>query len=348
MAAIYPGAVNAYIPDHDATNKMVVDFARNAKDFAVNRYAQIVPVSKQTGYYLRMTVEEAGRITNTDLSNFEWPDGMPAPEGNGDTESFEFLAYAAKRRAFPFLLGNLTVEQASWDIVAQHARIKAQQAMTARTQLALTAALTTGNWDSSHVVNVTTLTGNSGNWAQSTTARGDIKRSIETAVELVMADTLNAVRAEDLVLVIPSQLAKALSLSQEFMDYIKGSPAALAQIKGELQGRNSYHGMPDMLYGVPLEIEATYKVTSRKGAAATTRSQIMPIGNALLTARPGGLVGVEGSPSFSTLTIFAYREMEVYKKDDRDNERTMGRVVENLAAVVTAPASGVLFTNCAT
>ena len=138
MPAAYPSAYNTFIRDHDASNKMVVDFARAVNKFAVNRYTQIVPTKKVAGYFLRMTVEEAGRIIHSDLKNFVWHDGQEAPTGVEGIEGFEFFPFECKRYAFPFQLGNLTVDQASWNILAQHASIKARQAMTARTQLAIT------------------------------------------------------------------------------------------------------------------------------------------------------------------------------------------------------------------
>ena len=58
MAAQYPSASNTFVRDHDATNKMVIDYARNINKFPVNKYAQIIPVKKVAGYYLEMTVEE--------------------------------------------------------------------------------------------------------------------------------------------------------------------------------------------------------------------------------------------------------------------------------------------------
>ena len=67
MPAAYPSASNVFVRDHDASNKMVIDFARNVKKFAVNQYCQIIPVKKTAGLYLEMTVEEAGRILYTDM-----------------------------------------------------------------------------------------------------------------------------------------------------------------------------------------------------------------------------------------------------------------------------------------
>lgn len=346
MAAVYPSANNTFIRSHDATNKMVVDFARNLADFAVNRYCQIVPVEKVAGYYLKMTIEEAGRIQNTDLAEFVWWDGQPAPEGNDGRESHEFFPYETKRYAYPFLLGDLTIDQADWNILAQHASIKARQAMTARTQLAISALTATANYDASHRLTVNAIAGNSGTWAQSTTARQDIKRSLNTAFEVILDDTLTAIRQEDVMLVINSALAADLTQTQEIVDYIKGSPEALAQIRGELPGRNTMYGLPDQLYGFLIVVEATRKVTSKKGATRTV-SQILPKATPIMVSRPGGLVGVANAPNFSTGVLFVQEEMTVETLRDPDNRRTKGRVVENLVASVVAPASGVLFAGAA-
>jgi len=346
MTAIAPGPSNVFIKDHNASNKMVIDFARNVADFPVNGYAQIVPADKVGGYYLEMTVEEAGRILNANLDNFVWYDGEPAPEGAEGTESFEWKPFSCVRRAFPFKLGNLAIENASWSIVAQHSSIKARQAMTARTQLAVTALTTTSNYSADHVKDVTGISGNTGTWALSTTARQDIKRSLLTSAEQILDATLSVVRPADLRLVISSSLASKISMCQEIVDYIKGSPAALAMVKGEITGgRNVMYGLPNELYGFELYVEDTRKVTSRKGATRAV-SGIFPSAYAALCSRPGELEGVAGAPSFSTLVIFAYEEMTVETKNDSDNRRSIGRVVENITANVVAPASGVLLTNC--
>lgn len=346
MAATFPAPGTVFIRDHNSSGKMVIDYARNVKDFPVNGYCQIVPVQKVGGYYLEMTVEEAGRILNANLDNFIWYDGEPAPEGAEGTESFEWKPFSCVRRAFPFKMGNLTVENATWDIIAQHSSIKARQAMTARTQLAVTQLTTAGNYAASHQLDVTAISGNTGTWALSTTARQDIKRSLITAAEVIADDTLDVVRPEDLRLVISGDLAGKIALCQEIVDYIKASPAALAMVKGELQGgRNTRYGLPNDLYGFELFVESTRKVTSRKGATRAV-SSVFPTGNACLCSRVGKLEGVAGAPSFSTCVIFAYEEMTIETKNDSDNRRVIGRCVENLTAKLVAPASGVLFSNC--
>lgn len=346
MSAVQPGPYNVFIRDHAASNKMVIDYARNIKDFSVNQYSQIVPVKKVAGYYLEMTVEEAGRILYTDGRNFLWADSQPAPEGNEALESFNYKPFETMRYAYPFLLGDLTIDQASWNILAQHSSIKTRQAMTMRTQLAVTQATTSGNYDASHLLDVTTIAGNTGNWAASTTARQDIKRSLMTASEVILDDTLAAVSLDDLVLVISSALAMDLAQTQEIVDYIKGSPDALAMVRGELPNNNAIYGLPAKLYGFPLVVEKTRKVTTKKGAT-TTRSQVLAKATPFMVARPGGLVGVADAPNFSTLVNFAQEEMTVETLRDANNRRTMGRVVENLVYKLVAKASGVLFSNAA-
>jgi hypothetical protein len=324
---------------------MVVDFSRNVKDFAVNRYAQIVPVDKMVGYYMKMTVEQAGRLVNSNLADLQWPDGNESPDFNDGTESHEYLAYAAKRIATGFNIGYLTSEQATWDIIAAHSRIHAQRMMTARTLRAITAATTSGNYDSTHVSAVTggSITGVSTKWDVSTTAAQSIKRSLNHAAELILKDTLAAIDINDLVVVISPGLARKLAVAQEIVDHIKGSPDALPQIRGELAGGNSMFGLPDKLYGFPLVVEKTVRVSTQKGAT-TSRGFVLPDTTPFMCARPGGLVGVEGAPSFSTITIFMKEEMTIETKDDPDNRRTKGRITENYDTIVTAPVTGFLFT----
>jgi len=342
MAAAYPGAHNTFVPSHEATNKLTIDYARNVRDFAVNQYAQIVPVKKVNGLYLEMTVEEAGRIIDSNLGNFIWADGDDAPTGDEGKEKFEFKQYACTRYAYPFRLGNLTVENATWDIVAQHASIKARQAMTARTQLVI-GALDGASLPSGHEIDVSSI--DAGKWSGSTTSTLTIKKSLEQAAEKILDATLGAVTPDQLRLVVNSSLAAAMSQSQELVDYIKGSPEALAQIRGELPGRNVMYGLPNKLYGFEVVVEATRKVTSKKGATKSV-SQILDNAKAYLVARPGGLLGVADTPNFSSVVVFAYEEMTTEIKEDADNRRTMGRVVENIDVKVVSPATTVRFTNC--
>lgn len=349
MTVQYAAGQNTFVPNAEASGRLRIDFSRNVKDFALNRYAQIVPAKKTYGYYLNCTVEEAGRIINSDLAEFSWPDGADAPEDHDGTESFDWRDFRCERFKYGFRMGFQASDQADWDINDQHMNIKAQQAMTGRTLKAVTTLLTTGNYDSTHTSDIFggSISGTSGKWDASTTARQDIKRSLNHAANLIMKDTLAAVNPEQLHLVLSPTLAIQMSQCQEIVDHIKGSPDALAQIRGDLPGKNVLFGLPDHLYGFPVEVEKTVRVSSRKGATRSA-DYVFTSTKAALISRVGGLEGKYGGPSFSTLTVFVYDkdDMTVETRRDEDNRVTKGRIVDNFVAKLTAPVSGFLFTNC--
>lgn len=345
---VYPGSANVFVPSHEASNKMVVDFSRNPKKFALNQYSQVVPVDQILGLYLQMTVEERGRVLSTNAAEYDWADGSDAPSGTDGTESFVYKQYLCKRKSYAFRLGDMTTQQATWDIVAQHAAIMAQKAMTVRTQLAYNQLTTSGNYASGQVSAVSSISGCSGNWAQSTTARSDIKRSLMYAFESVLDSTLAALEPEDFVLVMGSATAAQLSLSQEIIDAVKQSPDAYPMLQGQLPNGTSLYNIPSKLYGFSVAIDKTRKTTSLKGATAS-RSQIFAQSNAFLVARPGGLVNEAGGPSFCFLQQYVYspNDMLVETKNDTDNKRTTGRVIDCFDMVCPAPQAGFWFQNVA-
>lgn len=324
---------------------MLVDFSRNPKDFPLNKYIQLVPVKKSIGYYLKMTLEERMRLLDSNLSNFSWADGDDAPLGKGGTESFGFYQFQCQRFAYPFTLGDLSIEQAAWDISSQHLDIKAQQAMTARTQLCVAELTTSGNYGT-HTSNVTAA-----KWSNATTANLNIKASLDTAVAGILKDTGSVVKLNQLQLVVNPNAAKAMAESQELVDYLKSSPTALAFVRGETsEGAEQAHalfGLPPVYAGLKIVVEDAVKVTSKKGAATLAQAFVLGDTVAFITARPGGLEGKYGGPSFSTATLFVYDkdDMSVEVKHDVDNRKVNGRVVDNIDPVMTAPVSGWYFSN---
>ena len=346
MPAIYPSPTNVAVPNLEATNRLIVDFARNIHEFPVLRYTQIVPVKSTTGLYLQMTVEEAGRILSSDLSDFVWPDGQDAPIGLDETESFQFETFRAERYLFRAAIGDRTRENAQWDIINQHSSIKARQAMTARTQLAAARIFSTTAYPSSHVIDVNATFG--AKWNAATTANFVIRKSLNTAVQKVIDDTLGAVKASDLCLVISDTVAKAIAESQEFADYLKGSPDALGvlryQFKDDSTLPNAF-GLPKRLYGLEVVVDDTRKVTSKRKATAPTISPVLPANMAAVVARVGALEAPYSPVAFSTCCFFMKQEMGVETLYDQPNKRTLVRVIEEYDCKLVAPATGVLLTN---
>lgn len=337
---VFPSGTNTYQPSTEASNSLTVDFSRNPKKFALPNYVSYAKVEKNVGLYIVATVEEAGRILNSDLSDFVWYDGNDAPQHNDGNEAFDMPAFATKRFAYGFNLGDLTIEQAAWDILAQHGRIKAQQAMTARTQKAATLLNTSGNFGT-HTATATALGG--GKWDVSTSALQYIQKSLHAAAEVVLKDSLGAVSPADLILAINPTCARLMRSSQELVGHILSSPHALAQVRGELPGRNVIYGLPDKLYGYNVIVEDAVKVTSRKGATKAT-SFVWSDTVAVLMARPGELEAPSGGPNFSTCTVFLKEEMTVETERDNWHRKTRGRVVDDFDVVLTAPVSGYCIT----
>lgn len=343
MTAAYPSATNTYVPNQGATDMLTVNFSRNVKKFAVNKYAQILPVKQMRGYYNVITVEEAGRVLYADGRDMVWYDGSPWPERNDGTESFEFKQFTTIRYAPGFNLGDLTIEQTDWNILQTNLAIHTQRLMTLRTQQVWSALTNTGNYDASNFATVAAIPGNTGNWAQSTVSRQDIKRSLNYAFEQIQLGTLSAVQNDDIHQVFGPTVAAAVGESQEIADYLKSSPAALATIRGELPGGYASYNMPSMLYTYPVVVETTSKVTSNKGAATTARSFVADSTSAVMCSRVGALVSPTAGPSFTTCMIMSFQEMIVEQLSDVNNKRQLGRLIDNYKAVVTAPASGFVF-----
>ena len=346
-AAVYAGgAPNTYVPNTEATNNLVVDFSRNIESFKLNKWIQIIPVSKTVGLYTFMTVEQAGRVLDTGSNDIVWADGDTAPQGHGGMEKHQFLSYNTTRYVDTVNVGQKASDEAAWDLLGQIGRIQLQRMMTRRTAKFVTLAQTAATYDSTHTAAVTGMASGSvtGKWDASTTARQDIKRSLDYAIELILKDTLVGVNPSDLMLVMSPGCARKISVSQEIVDFVKGSPDAKDYVMKGMG--NALFGLPERLYGMPIVIEDAAKVTSRKGAT-TAKSWVMSDTSPFICARPGGLVGpkdTNANTNFSTFCGFFLEEMTVETKHDIDNRRHQARIVEDYAAVATAPVSGFLFT----
>lgn len=348
MAAI-PGGSNVYVPSHEASGKMVIDFSRNIKDFAVNKYTKLVKVDKDHGLYQKNNWDRNGLLLSLDGDDRLWRDGMTRPGGRDNLKEFEWLQYRTERFSEQFVIGDKAVNQASSDLIAIHSAMLAQQMMTLRTSKACRLIQTTGNHLSSHVLNVGNASITTGRWDVSTTARLDIRRSIDSAINVLLDDTLAAINVEDLYLVMGPTCAQKVAETQEIADMIKGSPEALAYIKGELrsQNPNAMFGLPPKLYNVNLIVEHTRAVTSKRRATKVV-SHVCDNDKPFLIARPGGLEGVNGAPAFAAVTNFVYEEMKVETMRDKNNRRTTGTITDDYGYVLTSQEAIVLFNDVLT
>ena len=72
MASSYPSGTNTFVPDHAATGGLLIGFARNQNDFAVNKYIQIFEVKRRVGVYASYTSRHAARILSNDDAEHLW------------------------------------------------------------------------------------------------------------------------------------------------------------------------------------------------------------------------------------------------------------------------------------
>jgi hypothetical protein len=347
---VYAGEYNVYVPNHESTQGMIVDFSRNPKDFSLNKWVKMFPVKQQNGYYARFgrdggLPEEAARITDTALADAVWHDGNDAPDGNKLKELFQMVEHHCLRYATPWVLGDKTVSQASWSIKDQYARIAAQLSMTRRAQLAISCLTTTGNYPTGHFSAVSSISGVTGKWDVSTSARMDIRKSLDYGCEIIRLDTLGLVKRKDLRLVVSPGEAQAMSRSQEIIDILKQQANSIKIIEGTWEEKNFQ--FPAELYGVEVVIEDTVKATNAKGATRAV-SNILADTIAALVSRPDGLEGTDSqAPNFSTISMFVYdqEEMVVEEMHDSRHKRVEGRVLDTIDTQITAGASGFLFTS---
>lgn len=357
--SVFPGPTNVYVPTFSpgASGALQTEFSRNPASFALNQYVQVVPVSKRVGKYLRINPDDGGRVEST--AEYSWPDGQNRPRG-GEADH-EFVDYATERYAYSFQMGNITVEQADWDIVAAHGRSKAQKAMTARTLRMNTLLNTAGNWPADNTDTATAVGG--GVWLASTEANGFIQAGIQGVRLAVLQATVGAVDMEsEFVMVMGPTVATEISQAPEIKSYIKNYPRGEDFLRG--QAVFNQWGLPPELWGVRVVVDSTVRVSSVKdvppGTTASTKVTLWDnpgTGNVVFLSRPGGLIGTEGVPSFSTASVYVYApeggpdgegrggDMFVETRTDDWNRITMGSVVEDVDEVLTAPISGFLLTN---
>lgn len=352
----YPGPYNTYVPTAEASQSLLVGYSRNPKSFRVSEYTQYIMAEKMTGLYRVWTSQQGSRILTNSDNEHVWAAGAAMPDGSHNTESSTLPSFRTVRRLFNVTLDDLSIEQADWPLLAAHAQEQAQLAMTSRT-LRVYNALKTAAWGSNTGVVNNGILPNNQTWANGTpdsvyTAGNyvtgpNIKVSLQFANAQIVNATYGAVDPSAMSLVIGYQLAQAMAASAEIQNFLKQSPYALPQLRGDVPAQNGKWGLPDTLYDTDVEVEKTIRISSRQNASVTVQGPVFPKTEAYLLAREGELEGIEGARNFSTLQIFFYKdEMTLKNIYDPWNERQMLGVVTNDSPVVVSAVSGFQFTGC--
>lgn len=342
-----PGPSNVFIPgagmNPEATRMIQVEFSRNPAKFKVNQYVQFVPGAGQAGYYPEIDTDEAVRVVNQE--DYIWPDGDDAPDLG--LRPLRWLKYVTERRAYPFRLGQKTVDNAQYDIMGSHGRMAATKAMTDRSLDAVTVMTTEANWPAAHYdATVDALLSTTGaSWVTSSTTNLYIQQSFHAIVERILLATGGVVGTDDIACVIGPDTAHKMSRTAEVRGYIVNNESSVPFWQNT--GIFASYNLPPKMYGVSIVVEDAVRVSTRRGASTTTRAFLMG-DNAVFASRVGGLIAPSGGdsgnnaqpPNFSTVVGFVNEDMTIESKTDDWNRRQKGRVVDDRDIVLAAPISG--------
>lgn len=333
------GGMNTFVPtatNWQAGGLLLVEYSRNVRSFPINRYAQLVPVSAPIGLWPQINPVDAFRLVGTNQN--VWPEGSDAPEGKD--QQVQWNTYTTTRYAYPFQFSSKAAQVAAWDVVASHARQKAQLAMTDRTRAALAVLTTSGNWPTTNYAATAGAITGGGSWSSSSTTQNYIQNTIRGVGIQVEYATGGAVTLDDLNLIISPAQCKTMVATAEIQAYLVNNVNTLGYLTGNDPTYNKY-GLPSKLFGVNVIVENTISNTVVQGAATQTTGYLLGATTALFTARMGGLMGQAEVPQgVNTIQINAFEDMTVEQMDDTWNRTTKGRVVQDIAPVLAAPLSG--------
>ena len=354
MALKHPSNFNVYIPQ--ATGQ-VIGFMRDPAEYAINRYVQLIKSPKEVGVYYKIGNDQPVRVVSTDFGI--WQDGQKRPRHPENKLRFDTVEFQCVRRNYNTPLGWKMIEQADLPILVSHSRMVENQLMTSRVQRVMTLLETTSNWGS-NTADATTLNNGAGLWSNASNdpTSGNylaIKKSLDEAmrqIDLLTNGRVNYTKKRPRLLMNPNA-AKTMSQSPEIHDYIKSSPSALAQVRGDVPSQNGVWGLPDILYGFDIVIENASIVTSNDpdaGADVTiasgNRKYIKSDSSAVILSQVGDLDGNYGAPSFSTVQLYYHQyEVKLQTFDNVRDEFTDVDCSEDIKEVLAAPVSGYLITN---
>ena len=347
----YPSGTNTFVPQWDASGKLAIGFSRNAKQFPLMKWAQLIQSDKNVGYYLRLDMSESVRVV--DPTDYAWSRGSEAPHGEDGLSGFFLTEFRTNRNAYPCPIDADAVDQADWDVKLALVQTQASKLMTSRTVRMLAELSKTANFtvagsvdpemSADHTGTATAFAG--GYLDQGTTSQGYIKKFFDKASVLINMDTNGVVVPSQLQALMNPNTARLLAESPELRDYIKSSPAAEHEIRTGSSPNATYGpGLPSSLYGIPIVVDNTVRITSKK-KDALVKGFAFPDQTVALISRVGELEGNIKTPNYSTATIFWYRdEMTIEEKYDADNRRYLYRIVEDTKEIITCPLSGYLLT----
>lgn len=325
---MYASSLNVYPNTFDVQSKLIVEYARNQKDWLINDLMTITSKDKPSGKYLRVVPEVQGQLPTGYNKSRKWADGHARPVQVEGGNKHEWIDYFTERYIESYPLGWGAEENAVWDIVQSQSNTLANRMMTQRADDFYTVLQDTGNYIAANTDTATNFGG--GKWDVATSANRYIQKTLSKVTELIMKSTMGVVKPEDLVLVMGPTVARKAAASGEIADYVANSTDAARYLQADLfKNQLANFGMPPYLYGIRVVVDAN--VVERAPIGATSSKSFLAGDTAAwIFARKGGLTSASGGENFSFIHCFTWQghEMEVDITDDPFNKRKVLSVID--------------------
>lgn len=340
--------------------KLLINYARNPAEYAINQYLTISTVGKIQGIYPKFFAPDQIRLNSQTGDDMIWEDGTPidlakVAAGKSRRTHVKYFLTRYKRED---TIGYHTIEQSEYDERRLRLNDLTNQLMTLRTLNALTAIFdTTNNWPAASVKTATAwgnVVGTGGTWDTGTTTAPYVKLGLTGIRSRVHLATNGKVKLKDLILGLDPLTAGKIASSQEIHTYLAQQSRSLAVLKGEDPDSNEDWMLPNPMYGFKVIIEATPAVIGNQ--SDTEDAQVYAMNqiatkSAFVVARPGGIDSGMGGAKFSTVHLLekSGEAMQPYVEDMGERQKLhYCRVSDMYVVLVAAPESGAIITSITT
>lgn len=318
------GPFNGILPE---ASGQFVGYLRDPSTFPYLNYVQLVPAPETQFRYWVMNSDQAARLPYLNAYDWGWDDYRPTHKE--ETVDGEWLHDRVNRYDFGYTIGEETIRtwsKAGIDAKSLHDEVTRSKAALHRAARAVN-TLRDASWPTNHSSALLTLTGGTAYWDQSVgvqlDAAGDedprwlvIKQSLNKIKRRIQLATKGVVGRQDLFCIIPPTVAEAISKSGEMNEALKQSQFAkeLTDLPPGMARNTEDWNLPPRYAGFNFIVEDTVRVKINRQADGsladvTSTSEvdyILDSDTVYFASRPGGLDGVAGTRSFSTLQCWTW------------------------------------------
>lgn len=368
-----PGYQNVYIPgymgDGESQRRLMVGFALNEDNWTLNNYLTVFGSDKPIAYYSRFYHPDFVRIAHADGVDAAWADATERPKADpGARHTFE--SYELKRYSQSMYTGDMAQEFSDiGSLIKLNQDVLASRAMIRRSVFAHTELTTSSNFQTTGSVHYYAKYGVLANAASAlgydtgyfgaagtdnitvgTINDPVIGKVIKHGVKVILKKTNGQVGPQDLMLVMNPNTADRLANTQEVRAFIAQQVNSIDYTKGQGDFKIwPTFGLPNPLYGLKVLVDATTKVTTKHdNVNEDTGTFVLQDGLFAIVSRPGGVSGIAGSSSFSTLALFQHKKdaMKPETLPDVRSRRVEVAFTDFFTVKVVAPETAFVIADC--